>query len=148
MPRLLISDEYSHLFGKEVLRHKYRTLYQEICDVLRSTDVPLKTKASREKTKRGKLVYSGKDFNGPLTNALKAQGWRRRRINFSNRNYIDLDLCKERVALEIQFGKYSFVPHNFAKFQYLFEAGDPTLEIDIGIEVVPSKSLYDEWFRW
>lgn len=146
MPTLRIRDEYSHLFGKEVLRHTYRSLYQEICGVLCSTSVPLKTKPSREKTKQGRLVYSGKDFNSPLAAAFKAHGWGRRRIKFSMRNYIDLDLCKERVAVEVQFGKYAFVPHNFSKFQYLFEVGDPNLEIDVGVEIVPSKPLFEEMY--
>jgi hypothetical protein len=92
------------------------------------------------------LIYSGKDFNKPLTEAFRSHGWARRRINFSNRNYIDLDLCKDRIALEMQFGKYSFVPHNFAKFQYLFEVGDKNLEIDVGVEIVPSKPLAQQMY--
>ncbi len=88
-------------------------------------------------------MWSGKDFNNPLKAALQSQSWDKRKVHYpgQKRFYIDVDFAKGQVAVEIQFGKYAFVQHDFAKFRYLFEIDDPTLRIDVGIEVVPSASL-------
>jgi hypothetical protein len=48
------------------------------------------------------------------------------------------DFVKDRVAVEIQMGKYAFVAHDlFVKHMSFFLNDD----IDVGIEVVPMKSM-------
>jgi len=48
------------------------------------------------------------------------------------------DFVKERVAVEVQLGKYSFVAHDlFVKHMAFFVNED----IDVGIEIVPMKDL-------
>lgn len=48
------------------------------------------------------------------------------------------DFVKDRVAVEIQMGKYAFVAHDlFVKHMSFFLTDD----IDVGIEVVPMKSM-------
>jgi len=55
--------------------------------------------------------------------------------------YNQTDFVKERVAVEVQFGKYAFVAHDlFVKHMSFFIADD----IDVGIEIVPMKSLERE----
>ena len=48
---------------------------------------------------------------------------------------------KERVSIEVQFGKYSFVAHDlFVKHMSFWKAN----EIDLGIEILPMKVLERE----
>ena len=57
------------------------------------------------------------------------------------KTYNQTDFVKDRVAVEIQFGKYAFVAHDlFVKHMSFFIADD----IDVGIEVVPMKSMERE----
>lgn len=52
-----------------------------------------------------------------------------------------VDFVKETVAVEVQFGKYSFVAHDlFVKHMTFFSIG----RIEVGIEILPMKTLSDE----
>ena len=53
-------------------------------------------------------------------------------------SYNQTDFVKERVALEVQFGKYSFVAYDLFVKHLAFYIGD---HIDVGIEILPVKSL-------
>jgi hypothetical protein len=53
-------------------------------------------------------------------------------------SYNQTDFVKERVAVEVQFGKYSFVAYDLFVKHMAFYVGDL---IDVGIEVLPMKSL-------
>jgi hypothetical protein len=50
----------------------------------------------------------------------------------------ETDFVKDRVAVEVQFGKYSFVAHDLYVKHLAFFAAD---KIDVGIEILPMKSL-------
>ena len=130
-----------------------------------------KTKVSAESKKRGQLLYSPKDMNLAFKNGFKNQGWSERRNTFwvtddeatlrrvyresadvqreaiqeANRvpimSYNQTDFVKERVAVEVQFGKYSFVAHDlFVKHLSLYVSDI----IDVGIEILPMKALEEE----
>jgi len=142
MPTLTIANDYSHLFGRAVLEHLHLSLHREIAHILTTTLIPPMTKPSKEKTKVGQSVYSGKDFNTPLSIALKGAGWEPRRLVYDqSQSYsTTVDFTKGRVGLELQFGKYAFVQHDFYKFQYMFQL---RLEntIDVGVEIVAVANL-------
>ena len=130
-----------------------------------------KTKISAEKTKQGRLLYSPKDMNSAFKERFKKQGWGERRNTFwvtddeallrriyresaevqreaireANltpiMSYNQTDFVKERVAVEVQFGKYSFVAHDlFVKHLSLYVSDT----IDVGIEILPMKALEEE----
>ncbi len=48
------------------------------------------------------------------------------------------DFVKNRVAVEVQFGKYAFVAYDLFVKHMAFYVGD---KIDVGIEILPMKSL-------
>jgi hypothetical protein len=148
MPKLRITDTYSHMFGEAVLDRLHPDLKAEVVRVVTATPIQVASKRSREKTKGGRTVWSGKDFNEPLGRELNRIAWEKRRVVFPNqsRYFIDVDFAKRGVALEIQFGKYAFVQHDFSKFRYLFETPDESLRIDVGIEVVPSLGLQRQMY--
>ena len=53
----------------------------------------------------------------------------------------ETDFVKDRVAVEVQFGKYSFVAHDLYVKHLAFFAAD---KIDVGVEILPMKSLSRE----
>ena len=148
MPQIQIVDAYSHMFGEAVLDQLHPGLKGEVVRILTNKPVAGRTKPSAEKTKIGKLVWSGKDLNGPLGGEFRRSGWVRRKVFYAgqSRYFIDVDYCKSGVAVEIQFGKYAFVQHDFSKFRYLFEEANEGYRIDAGIEVVPAASLQRQMY--
>jgi hypothetical protein len=56
-------------------------------------------------------------------------------------SYNQTDFVKDRVAVEVQFGKYSFVAYDLFVKHMAFFVGDV---IDVGIEILPMKELQEE----
>ena len=130
-----------------------------------------KTKVSREKTKHGQLFYSPIEMNKAFAAVFNDMGWSeernnvyvaedenlaRRIIGWSAEqqkleiekagltpyySYNQTDFVKERVAVEVQFGKYSFVAHDLFVKHMAFYVGDM---IDVGVEILPMKCLEAE----
>lgn len=130
-----------------------------------------RTKASAEARKEGRTLYSPVDMNKEFCRLFAEHEWSERRVTNWLAEDTDLlrstmtlepeaqkaaieakglepimtynqtDFVKDRVAVEIQFGKYAFVAHDlFVKHMSFFIAGD----IDVGIEVVPMKAMERE----
>ena len=53
-------------------------------------------------------------------------------------SYNQTDFVKDRVAVEVQFGKYAFVAHDLFVKHMAFFVSDV---IDVGIEILPMKEL-------
>ncbi|MEA3508080.1 MAG: BglII/BstYI family type II restriction endonuclease, partial [Synergistota bacterium] len=56
-------------------------------------------------------------------------------------SYNQTDFVKDRVAIEVQFGKYAFVAYDLFVKHLAFYVRD---HIDVGIEILPMKSLQSE----
>lgn len=54
------------------------------------------------------------------------------------RSYNQTDFVKDRVAIEVQFGKYAFVAYDLFVKHLAFYVQD---QIDVGIEILPMKSM-------
>ncbi len=130
-----------------------------------------RTKQSQEKTKKGQLLYSPIDMNKSFEVAFAKRGWSPERRYFYStsdhillrevlglpsdeqkrviakagkdpiRSYNQTDFVKDRIAVEVQFGKYSFVAHDLFVKHMSFFVSDV---IDVGIEILPMKSLERE----
>ena len=167
-----IAAKYSHLNGEEYLIVHKSELWQEIQTVIAKVDAEAcKTKVSKEKTMKGRLLYSPEDMNQQFKELFESVGWAQRRNTFwvtdnekvlrgiyglsseeqklaitkAGHNpimsYNQTDFVKDRVAIEVQFGKYSFVAHDLFVKHLSFFVSDI---IDIGIEILPMKSLESE----
>lgn len=167
-----IAETYSHLNGLEYLIVHKSKLWGEIQSVISSINAAAcKTKVSREKTMQGKLLYSPVDMNAQFKQALAAKNWSESRVSYwVTRNeklirktlpmdtadqkrlieeagetpifsYNQTDFVNERVAIEVQFGKYSFVSYDLFVKHLAFYVKD---EIDLGIEILPMKSLQSQ----
>ncbi len=56
-------------------------------------------------------------------------------------SYNQTDFVKERVAVEVQFGKYFAVAYDLFVKHLAFYIGDV---IDVGVEIVPMKDFQDK----
>jgi hypothetical protein len=130
-----------------------------------------KTKVSEEKTMKGRLLYSPKALNTFFAKLLRGNKWQESRVKYwvtkSEKlirktltmtseeqkkeieeagelpifSYNQTDFVKDRVAVEVQFGKYSFVAYDLFVKHLAFSVGD---HIDVGIEILPMKSLQSQ----
>jgi hypothetical protein len=167
-----IAKIYSHLNGLEFLLVHRKKLWKDVQEVVQEVNAgACKTKISKEKTMRDKLLFSPVDLNKAFCGLLHAKGWAESRVSYWVTaeaklirqtvslpadeqksqieaagekpifSYNQTDFVKDRVALEVQFGKYSFVAYDLFVKHLAFYVGD---KIDVGIEILPMKSLQSE----
>jgi len=167
-----IVQYYSHLNGFEYIQYHRPHIWQELESIVAAIDASAcRTKLSKEARKAGQTLYSPVELNKSFADLFQQYGWhdhrvinwlaedtkilreilnlppeeQKRRIEAHDlepiRTYNQTDFVKARVAVEVQFGKYAFVAHDlFVKHMSFFIAD----EIDVGIEIVPMKSLERE----
>jgi len=56
-------------------------------------------------------------------------------------SYNQTDFIKDKIAVEVQFGKYAFVAYDLFVKHMLFYSGGV---IDLGIEILPTKKMQEE----
>ena len=127
-----------------------------------------RTKVSKEIRSKGKVLYSPKAMNSAMDAGFKARSWLEQRTSYwvtsdaalirrtmylpparqrfeieaagraAIRSYNQTDFVKDRVAVEVQFGKYAFVAYDLFVKHMAFFVGDA---IDVGVEILPMKEL-------
>lgn len=168
-----IIEKYSHLNGEEYLLVHHKSVYKEIMDVIQSVDADrFRTKVSKEKTMKGKLLYNPDALNREFKHLFKQRNWNDVRYSYYvTTNYsimqelITLPLEKQKKFL-IEKGVtspiYSYKQTDFVKDniaievqfgKYAFVAYDLFVKhllfysggvINVGIEVLPMKSMQVE----
>lgn len=128
------------------------------------------TKVSQESRTMGQLFYSPVDMNTEFKKELTQHGWTERRTRYFVTDdhllilrtmqmsaeaqkqeiikagkvpilsYNQTDFVKDRIEIEVQFGKYSFVAYDLFVKHMAFFVGDI---IDVGIEILPMGSLQE-----
>jgi hypothetical protein len=72
-----IVETYSHLNGLEFLIVHKPQLWEEMKEVITKIDADIcKTKVSKEKTMKGKILYSPIDLNSEFSKLLRARKWK------------------------------------------------------------------------
>ena len=127
-----------------------------------------RTKVSREKTMPGRLLYDPGRMNRAMREQFTRLGWHERMAAYyvtrdaklirrtltlppdeqkreieaageqAIRSYNQTDFVKDRVAVEVQFGKYFSVAYDLFVKHLAFFVGDL---IDVGVEIVPMRAL-------
>lgn len=127
-----------------------------------------RTKVSQEQRTLNQLFYSPTALNSAFKNELTRMGWRESRTNYwvthderlirktlalsaddqkqeliaagvvPIKSYNQTDFVKDRIAIEVQFGKYAFVAYDLFVKHMAFYVGDM---IDVGVEILPMKEL-------
>jgi len=127
-----------------------------------------RTKVSKEARTKGTLLYSPRAMNKAIRRGFDHHDWNERRIDYwvtsdarlirktmfmgaaqqkaeiegaglkPLYSYNQTDFVKDRVAVEVQFGKYAFVAYDLFVKHLAFFVGDV---IDVGVEILPMKDL-------
>lgn len=162
---------YSHLNGQEWLMVHHPELWKEVLSTIDAVDAnKCKTKESEEQSMIGKMLYAPGPINDEFSREFQSRNWKPNRFSYfvtdsesitqeivnldaaeqkiileeNNKRLIrskhQIDFVKDRVAVEVQLGKYSFIEFDlFVKHLGFFNRN----EIDLGIEIVPTKALED-----
>lgn len=167
-----IVETYSHLNGLEYLLVHRPKLWKQVQAVIATVDAKAcKTKVSKEVRMKGQLKYSPIEMNDRFSVLLREKEWEESRVSYwvtrSEKlirgtiplppdeqkkvieaageepifSYNQTDFVKDRVAIEVQFGKYAFVAYDLFVKHLAFYVRD---QIDVGIEILPMKSLQAE----
>lgn len=162
---------FSFAGGQEVIEASYANELREIYSAISNIDAEAcKTKISKEKTMQDRLLYSPRDLNNCFKRELNPLNWWNIKVpcDYSafgtyeegyeiptvEGAFRDMDFVKNKLGVEVQFGKYSFMVYNVcAKMTIFRNLG----HINVGIEIVPVKNLalqmssgvsYFEQFAW
>jgi len=142
-----VVEEFSHKGGKEFIRDKFPGELDEIYQIISRVDLnSYRTKVSKEKTMPGKMLYSPIELNKAFKREFESLGWSSYRENrivlpFGNGAFREMDFIKNKLGVEVQFGKYAFMAYNVsAKMTIFHNKGF----IDAGVEIVPMKRMADE----
>lgn len=139
-----------------------------------------KTKISDEKGRIGNLLYNPSTLNADFKKRLRHLGWKERRRDFfvstdfeivnkietmdfqeqkhyleklghpMHNSYNQTDFIKNKIGVEVQFGKYFAVTYDLFVKHLSFYSGRI---INIGIEIVPTKAMNQDmssgppWFE-
>lgn len=119
----------------------------------------------------GKLLYNPAAMNQAFKKNLERKGWSESRVQYwvtddarlireslnmppdaqheflteqgkqPFRSYNQTDFVKDRVAIEVQLGKYAFIAYDLFVKHLAFFVGD---RIDCGVEILPMKSIQSQ----
>ncbi len=168
-----IIEKYSHLNGEEYLLVHHVDLYKEIKEVIKTINAEKhRTKVSKEKTMKGKMLYNPDELNREFKKLFKKRKW----IDVRYKYYVTTDykIMQELITLQLDKQKeflinkgihspiYSYKQTDFVKDniaievqfgKYAFVAYDLFVKhllfysggvINIGIEILPIKSMQSE----
>jgi hypothetical protein len=141
----------------------------EIIQCINADD--LRVKVSKEETMRGKLLYSPKELNKRIKKEFGALNWQKGKTRYwvtddykllTKSMYLDdskqkkmlleegkelirssteTSFIRDRIAVEVQFGKYSFIASDlYVKHAALYLENS----IDVAIEILPMKVMNTE----
>jgi len=155
---MTIAGLFSFKGGKEVIEARNPAELAEVRQIIEAVDAgKCRTKISREQAMAGRTLYSPRSLNGAFRRAFSDRGWEKRRVRceYASDYYVpghvpslalphafrEMDFVKNRVGVEVQFGKYAFMVYNVcAKMTIFHNIG----VIDAGIEIVPIKTFADQ----
>ncbi len=166
-----IVGRYSFNGGEEALKTYYAMELAEVERALAAVDsAACKTKRREANLLPGQASYSRRALHQALRKQFRMLEWKNHRVacNYSKEYYEpgyqtgetfkaafrEMDFVKNRVGIEIQFGKYVLMVYDVcAKMTIFHNLG----LIDVGIEIVPVKEFvkdmssgvsYFEQFVW
>jgi hypothetical protein len=147
-----VVEFYSHKNGLTFINERHAAELQEVVSAIEATDaVWCLRKISKEKTKPPLLFhpesmnYCIKKFLHPLNWTEPApkskKGFKEPRIDLGHGAFREMDGIKNKVGLEIQFGKYAFMGYDIFSKMVIFAKRD---QIECGIEVVAMPAVVKE----
>lgn len=153
-----IAGIFSFNGGKELMESEYKFELEEIRQAIAAIKSRThKTKVSKEKTMPGRKLYEPRSLNGAFRKQFEARDWHKLKIpceypteyyapdyvpqKLSKGAFREMDFIKNRIGVEVQFGKYAFMVYNVCAKMTIFHNIDA---IDVGVEIVPLKAFADD----
>lgn len=142
-----VIDEYDHKGGKAYIEKNFPDELKEIYEAISKVDLSKhKTKVSREKTMRDKMLYSPVALNDSFTKEFESLNWsshenNRIKLPFDKGAFREMDFIKNKLGVEVQFGKYAFMAYNVSAKMTIFHNKGLIIA---GVEIVPMKKMADE----
>jgi hypothetical protein len=153
-----IVGEYSFNKGNEFVGKKFPRLLEEIRQVIQLVDAArCRTKTSEEKIMPGRVLYDPRSLNKAFKREFSRFGWHKQKVvcDYPTKYYTadyraprlkagafrEMDFVKDKLGVEVQFGKYAFMVYNVcAKMTIFNKLG----YITAGVEIVPIKEFAEE----
>ena len=166
-----IVAQHSHQNGWGHIQVHKPKLWTEIKQVIAGVNANnCKTKELKERRTKGTMFYSPIAMNKAMEKGFAKHGWKERRTSYwvtedaelidqtlklpadeqkciedagkrAIYSYNQTDFVKDRVAVEVQFGKYSFVAYDLFVKHMAFFIGNV---IDVEVEILAMKELQEE----
>ena len=154
---MIIAAEYSFNKGREYIAKNFSSQLEEVRNVIESVDASeCFDKVSKEKTMKGKRLYSPPALNDYFKKSFSKMGWapHREKCDYPTEYYTseysprplnkgafrDMDFVKDNFGVEVQFGEYAFMANSLCAKMTIFKNFGV---IDAGIEIVPVKEMAD-----
>lgn len=155
---MIIAGEYSFNNGATYLAKHHNKLLDEVHEVIGRVDsAACKTKTSKEKTMPGQQLYSPVALNKKFKEEFFPLGWQNCKVaceyptefyrpgykpaGLNKGAFRDMDFVKQKLGVEVQFGKYAFMVYNVCAKMTIFKKLG---HIRAGIEIVPVKRFADQ----
>jgi len=134
---MIVAGVFSFNGGEEFINKKHNHLLKEIYTIISAVDASKhKTKRSKEKTMRDRMLFSPKSLNKAFKQRFHNKQWRSAKVRcdystgYYTKNYQakrmkggafrELDFEKEGLGIELQFGKYAFMVYNVCAKMTIF----------------------------
>lgn len=155
---MTVAGLFSFKGGKEYVEKQYPHLLEEIYRIIGSVNAAdHMTKVSKEKTMPGRMLYNPRALNKAFKKEFEQTGWKTLRIHceYGTEHYSagykataaspgafrEMDFVKEKLGVEVQFGKYAFMVYNVCAKMTIFKNFG---HIDSGVEIVPTKQFAEQ----
>jgi len=142
-----IAGCYSHLDALNFLKNERPTQYAEIIDSIEAVNANQFLKISGDDQNLGKVYYSQTEINMAIKDEFISYSWSTpEKTNFNievnnekvTETSFQMDFLKDKIAVEVQLGKYSFVTYDLhVKHAYYFSQRT----IEVLVEIMPMKAM-------
>jgi len=160
---------YNHLNAQEFLIVRCPEQWKQITEAIDQINANECLKISKDKARKGEVLYNQIAINNKFKKLLEASGWSEMKKSYyvsgdintakeivkikepteqkkiieergfvAYQTYNQVDFVKNRIAVEVQFGKYFSVAYDLhVKHTFFFLHDD----IDVGIEIIPTHEM-------
>jgi hypothetical protein len=132
-----IAGIYSFKRGRKEVAKRYPALLEEVEEIIGEVDAgTCKSKRSKEKTMMGRMLFSPKAINAAFRGQFASRNWVPIRVSctYPTGHYVqgyqarkmnpgafrEMDFVKDRLGIEVQFGKYAFMVYNVCAKMKIF----------------------------
>ncbi|HLG36523.1 MAG TPA: BglII/BstYI family type II restriction endonuclease [Nitrososphaera sp.] len=146
---MIIADQYSHADGESYISENYPSVLAElkmVIGLINAESCRLKVPKGNEKNKAKRAgvekFYSPIHLNALFDYFFFQKGWdikpRIKTHDSKREGFREMDAMKDKVGVEIQFGKYAFLTYDIVAKMVIFKN---YRIIDCGVEICPMQSM-------